>query len=42
MTLYQVISDYGCYGIEVSDNIVTDSAPIGIWMIGKRFDLVES
>ena len=39
-TLYQVTLPYACFGITVSNNRVISAAPIGKWMIGKRFMIV--
>lgn len=34
--LYQIILNYACFGIIVSeDDKIIDSAPIGRWMIGR-------
>jgi hypothetical protein len=35
--LYQVTLPYACFGIEVRNGVVTSSAPIGKWMVGKNF-----
>jgi hypothetical protein len=41
--LYQVTLPYACFGIVTDDLIqgkVTEAAPIGKWMIGKRLSTV--
>uniref|UniRef100_A0A6M3LG05 Uncharacterized protein n=1 Tax=viral metagenome TaxID=1070528 RepID=A0A6M3LG05_9ZZZZ len=42
MTGYQIDMPYACAGITVTDGIVTDTAPIFRWMIGKRIDFILS
>jgi hypothetical protein len=39
--LYQVDVGYACFGVIVKDNIVVGVAPVGKWMLGKKFDEVD-
>lgn len=39
--LYQVDIGYACFGVEVNNKIVIDAAPIGTWMIGKSWAVVQ-
>jgi hypothetical protein len=34
--LYRIELDHVCFGIIVDENVVTSSAPIGRWMVGKH------
>lgn len=36
--LYYVNLSYACFGIEVKDNIIIETAPIAKWSIGKSLD----
>jgi len=39
--LYQITLFYACFGIEICDNVVINSAPIGKWMIGKKLKYIK-
>jgi len=39
--LYQITLHYGCFGLVVTGNTVTDVAPMGKWMRGKRAGYVK-
>jgi hypothetical protein len=41
MELYQITASYCCFGIEVKDGIVLNSAPIGAWAIGKKWLIIK-
>jgi hypothetical protein len=40
--LYRIVLSYAVFGIVVMDNKVTNSAPIGCWMVGKTLDSIRS
>jgi len=42
MTNYRIVLSYACFSITVNNSgIVTDTAPIGKWMIGKHIEFIK-
>lgn len=40
--LFQITTNFACFGVEVENEIVTKSAPIGKWTLGKNINGVKS
>ena len=38
--LYRICLSYACFGVIVREGYVTETAPIGKWMLGKHIDKV--
>ena len=39
---YQISLSYACGGIEVENNVITKTAPIFNWMLGKSLNIVQT
>lgn len=39
--MYQIDTGFAYFGVIVEDGIVTNTAPIAKWMIGKRWESCE-
>ncbi len=36
--MYIITLSYACFAVFVNDGVITDAAPIGRWMVGRRVD----
>lgn len=41
MKTFQITTVYGCFGIDVEEDTVTETAPIAKWMKGKNINYIK-
>lgn len=42
MKTYQIKTVYGCFGIDVKNGVVEETAPIAKWMKGKNINTIKN